>query len=115
MSPIDQPQVIVVGAGPAGLVTAVTLASAGVPTLLVGQSPADNRTTALLAGSVTALEALGVWQHCAGHAAPPRVMRMVDDTGRLWRAPEMKFEAHEIGLDAFGFNIANRHLLAALK
>jgi len=115
MPSIYQPQVIVVGAGPAGLVAAVTLASAGVPTLLVGQSPADNRTTALLAGSVTALEALGVWQHCAGHAAPLRVMRMVDDTGRLWRAPEMKFEAHEIGLDAFGFNIANRHLLAALK
>jgi 2-octaprenyl-6-methoxyphenol hydroxylase len=109
------PQVVVVGAGPAGLTAAITLASAGVPTTLVGQSPADNRTTALLAGSVTALETLGVWQYCAQHAAPLRTMRLVDDTGRLLRAPEVKFQAQEIGLDAFGQNIQNRHLLKALN
>jgi 2-octaprenyl-6-methoxyphenol hydroxylase len=109
------PQVVVVGAGPAGLTAAITLASAGVPTIIVGQSPADNRTTALLAGSVTALETLGVWPRCAHHAAPLRTMRLVDDTGRLLRAPEVKFEAQEIGLDAFGQNIENRHLLAALN
>ena len=42
-------------------------------------------------------------------------MRIVDDTGRLWRAPEVKFEADEIDLDAFGYNIENRHLVAALE
>src|SRR5581483_816280 len=57
---------------------------------------------------------LGVWDACAPHAAPLRTMRIVDDTGRLWRAPEVKFEAHEIGLDEFGWNIENRHLIAAL-
>ena len=41
-------------------------------------------------------------------------MRIVDDTRRLWRAPEVEFSAYEIGLDAFGWNIENRHLLAAL-
>ena len=41
-------------------------------------------------------------------------MRIVDDTGRLWRAPEVKFEAGEIGLEAFGYNIENRHLVEAL-
>ncbi len=41
-------------------------------------------------------------------------MRIVDDTGRLWRAPEVKFTADEIDLDAFGYNIENRHLVAAL-
>jgi 2-octaprenyl-6-methoxyphenol hydroxylase len=111
----EQPQVIVVGAGPAGLVAAIALAGAGVPTLVAGQSPADNRTTALLASSVTALETLGAWQRFVDYAAPLRVMRLVDDTGRLWRAPEVKFEAGEIGLDAFGHNIENRHLLDALK
>jgi 2-octaprenyl-6-methoxyphenol hydroxylase len=42
-------------------------------------------------------------------------MRIIDDTGRLWRAPEVKFEAKEIDLDAFGHNIENRHLVAALE
>ena len=42
-------------------------------------------------------------------------MRIVDDTGRLWRAPEVKFDAEEIGLDAFGHNIENRHLVEALE
>jgi 2-octaprenyl-6-methoxyphenol hydroxylase len=63
---------------------------------------------------VTALETLGVWPRCRDHAAPLRVMRIVDDTGRLWRAPEVRFEAAEIDLDAFAWNIENRHLVAAL-
>jgi 2-octaprenyl-6-methoxyphenol hydroxylase len=41
-------------------------------------------------------------------------LRIVDDTGRLLRAPEMRFAASEIGLDAFGHNIENRYLIAAL-
>jgi 2-octaprenyl-6-methoxyphenol hydroxylase len=61
-----------------------------------------------------ALEALGVWSSCRDYAAPLRVMRIVDDTGRLWRAPEVRFEAAEIGLDAFAWNIENAHLVAAL-
>jgi 2-octaprenyl-6-methoxyphenol hydroxylase len=110
-----KPRVIVVGAGPAGLTAAITCAAAGVPTVLIGQSPADNRTTALLAGSVTALETLGVWARCAQYAAPLRTMRLIDDTGRLIRAPEVKFTSDEIGLDAFGWNIENRHLITALN
>ena len=108
---------IVVGGGPAGLTAAIALAAGGIPTALVGKRPArpDNRTTALLAGSVTALEALGVWELCAAQSAPLRIMRIVDDTGRLWRAPEVKFDAAEIDLDAFGYNIANRDLVAALE
>jgi 2-octaprenyl-6-methoxyphenol hydroxylase len=112
----SNPDVIVVGGGPAGVTAAVALASGGVSTLLIGDQPsaADNRTTALLAGSVSALEALQVWPLCSGHAAPLRVMRIVDDTGRLLRAPEVRFDAGEIGLDAFGYNIENRHLVEAL-
>jgi 2-octaprenyl-6-methoxyphenol hydroxylase len=109
-------QAIIVGGGPAGLTAAITLAAGGAETVLVGLRPArpDHRTTALLAGSVTALTTLGVWDTCAPYAAPLRTMRIVDDTGRLWRAPEVKFEAHEIGLEEFGWNIENRHLIAAL-
>jgi 2-octaprenyl-6-methoxyphenol hydroxylase len=129
----------VIGGGPAGLVAALALAHFGVPAALVAPSPTgkasvldplsagigsqarktpavgvDNRTTALMRPSVTALKTLGVWPRCRDHAGPLRVMRIVDDTGRLWRAPEVRFEAAEIGLDAFAWNIENRHLVAAL-
>ena len=113
----ERPAAIVVGGGPAGLTAAIALAQGGIATVLAGKRPArpDNRTTALLAGSVTALETLGVWPLCAAQAAPLKKMRIIDDTGRLWRAPEVKFEAGEIDLDAFGYNIENRHLVAALE
>jgi 2-octaprenyl-6-methoxyphenol hydroxylase len=106
----------VIGGGPAGLIAALALAHFKVPVTLVARRPAgiDNRTTALLAGSVAALEALGVWEACRPYAAPLRVMRIADDTSRLWRAPEVRFEAEEIGLPAFGWNIENSRLIAAL-
>ena len=108
---------IVVGGGPAGLTAAISLAAGDIATILVGKRPArpDNRTTALMTGSVTALETLGVWPLCQAQAAPLKVMRIVDDTGRLWRAPEVKFSADEIDLEEFGHNIENRHLVAALE
>jgi 2-octaprenyl-6-methoxyphenol hydroxylase len=108
-------QVAVVGGGPAGLMAAVALATAGVETVLVAPARRpDNRTTALLAGSVTALETLGIWERCRDAAAALRVMRIVDDTSRLIRAPEVSFSAAEIGHEAFGYNVENKHLLAAL-
>jgi 2-octaprenyl-6-methoxyphenol hydroxylase len=108
-------EVAIVGGGPAGLTAAIALAEAGIETALIARRPAaDHRTTALLAGSVTALKTLGVWDDCEAQAAPLRVMRIVDATSRLVRAPEVRFAASEIGLDAFGHNIENRHLLAAL-
>lgn len=107
--------VVVVGAGPAGLTAAVALAGAGLKTILVaGAVPSDNRTTALVASSVTALETLGVWKACRDQAAPLQSLRIVDDTARLLRAPEARFEAQEIGLDAFGYNIENCYLISAL-
>ena len=66
-------------------------------------------------GSVRALDALGVWAALAGKAAPLRVMRLVDDTGRLIRAPLFEGRSSEIGLDAFGYNILNTDLNAALR
>ena len=109
-------EVAVVGGGPAGLTAAIALASAGIETALIGRPPQspDHRTTALLAGSVAALETLGIWSACRDFAAPLRVMRIVDATTRLLRAPEVRFDAAEIGLEAFGYNIENRNLLAAL-
>jgi 2-octaprenyl-6-methoxyphenol hydroxylase len=109
-------EVVIVGGGPAGLTAAIALAGAGIATALVAPRAGvpDNRTTALLAGSVTALDTLGVWERCRAQAAALRVLRIVDDTARLLRAPEVRFAASEIGLDAFGHNIENRYLIAAL-
>jgi 2-octaprenyl-6-methoxyphenol hydroxylase len=108
--------VAVIGGGPAGLVSAIALATAGVDTVLIAP-PAedDHRTTALLTGSVTALATLSAWEASRPHAAPLVAIRIIDDTRRLFRAPEVMFAATEIGLDAFGHNVENRHLVAALQ
>jgi 2-octaprenyl-6-methoxyphenol hydroxylase len=107
----------VIGGGPAGLAAAVALSQAGARTALIARRAAygDNRTTALLGGSVDFLEDLDVWRRCSDKAAPLQAMRLVDDTGRLIRAPEVRFSCDEIGLDAFGYNIENRVLVAALE
>jgi 2-octaprenyl-6-methoxyphenol hydroxylase len=109
-------EVAVIGGGPAGVTAAIALATAGVETVLVAPPPRpDNRTTALLMGSVTALRTLGAWERCGRAAAALRTMRIVDATARLLRAPEVTFSAAEIGCEAFGYNIENRHLAAALE
>ena len=109
--------VAVVGGGPAGLTAAIALAQAGASTVLVARRApyADNRTTALLGGSVDFLDSLGVWQDCRDKAAALKTMRLVDDTGRLIRAPEVRFNAGEIGREMFGYNIENRTLVEALE
>ena len=109
--------VAVIGGGPAGLTAAIALACAGARTALVARRVpyADNRTTALLGGSVELLERLDVWSRCSARSAPLEVMRLVDDTKRLIRAPEVKFAALDIGRDAFGHNIENRILMEALE
>lgn len=110
-------QAAVVGGGPAGLATAIALAQAGVNVALVARRSlyADNRTTALLGGSVDFLQSLDVWNRCSADAAALRVMRLVDDTHRLIRSPEVKFSSDEIGMEAFGYNIENRLLMVAME
>ncbi len=95
-----------------GLATAIALAQADLRVALIASRKPypDNRTTALLRGSVEFLQRIDVWDRCQDKAAALQTMRLVDDTRRLIRAPEVKFVADEIGLDAFGYNIANREL-----
>jgi len=109
--------VAIVGGGPVGLATAVGLAQNGVPTALVARKAAygDNRTTALLGGSIDFLTSLQIWSGCKQQAAALRVMRLIDDTGRLVRAPEVRLSSEEIGEETFGYNIENRILVAALE
>jgi len=108
---------VVVGGGPAGLTAAIALAGSGANTALLARRVpyADNRTTALLGTSVDLLERLDVWPRCRDQTAALRTMRLVDDTGRLIRAPEVRFSSDEIGLEQFGYNIDNRSLMVALE
>ncbi len=108
--------IAVVGAGPTGLTAALGAAEAGWTVALVAPVAArDPRTTALLQPAIRHLTALGVWSRVAGEAAPLVTMRLVDSTGRLPRAPEIVFDSHELGLEAFGYNIPNDILNAALR
>jgi 2-octaprenyl-6-methoxyphenol hydroxylase len=115
IAPLDV-EVAVVGAGPAGLVSAIAIAATGATVALVAppSPPVDHRTTALLSGSMEFLDRIGASAGFVGAAAPLRTMRLVDGTRRLVRAPEIAFHASEIGLEAFGYNVANRDLVAGL-
>ena len=108
--------IVVVGAGAAGLAAALALARDGFETCLIGRPEArpDGRTIALLDGSARFLQALGVWQSLGDHAAPLATMRIIDDTGSLFRPPPVVFRATEIGLEAFGWNVDNAVLVEAL-
>ena len=114
-------QVAVVGAGPAGLATALAVDALGCEVALVAPAydPAraakDMRTTALLSLSVILLENLGVWRLCKQAAEPLTCIRIVDDRVDLLRAPEVLFQAAELGLADFGANIPNAALVAALS
>lgn len=107
--------VAVIGGGPTGLAAALLAATFDRSVALIApQRPPDERTTALLAGSVELFRRLGVWEEVSAASAPLRRIRIVDASGRLIRAPEILFEAAEIGLDAFGYNIPNRVLTEIL-
>jgi 2-octaprenyl-6-methoxyphenol hydroxylase len=109
-------EIAVVGAGPAGLVTAVALAGTGATVALIAppSPPVDHRTTALLTGSMEFLDRIGAAAGFREVAAPLRTMRLIDGTRRLVRSPEIAFHASEIGLEAFGYNVANTDLVAGL-
>jgi 2-octaprenyl-6-methoxyphenol hydroxylase len=109
--------ILVVGAGPAGLAAAHALARLGLKVAAIGLSPArrDTRTAALFAGSVTLLENLGLADTLQAVGEPIYGIRIIDDMGSLWRAPEVTFSAQEVGLERLGFNIANADLTDALR
>jgi len=118
--PVDDFDVAVVGAGPAGTAAALALAHLGAKVALVGPPPKagsarpETRTAALLTSSVDFLKRLKVWETLAPHAAPLKAIRIVDASRSLLRSPDIAFEARELGLEAFGYNVANTVLNEAL-
>lgn len=108
--------IVVAGTGPAGLMTALALGRAGFSVALAGPpvNLSDRRTTALMKPQLDFLDRLGLLDAVAAEAAPLKAMRIADVTSRLLRSPTVTFRAAEIGEDAFGLNIPNRHLLSVL-
>ncbi len=113
--------VVVVGAGPAGLCASLALAERGVAKTIIaaphrpaGDRP-DTSTAALFNPSIQLLQHLGVWEELAAECTPLRSIRLIDDTRSIFRAPEITFESEEIGQPAFGYNVPQGPLIAALR
>ncbi len=113
--------VAVVGTGASGLAAALALAHVGADVVAIGPPPSparegrlETRTAALLASSVDLLRTLGVWDRLEGEAAPLEAIRIVDASASPLRAPDIEFKASEVGLDSFGYNIANTVLVESL-
>lgn len=110
--------VVIAGGGVPGLALGLLLGDLGLDVaVLEPQAPRtgsndgrvnDGRTVALMASSVNILCAAGVIEDCMDHAAPMKILRIVDGE------TVVDFHAGEIGEAAFGINIPNAPLRAVL-
>lgn len=114
-------EIAVVGAGITGMAMALALARQGRPVDLLSagplptgleDSPADGRTAALLQPALDVLRPLGVLDRVGLGAEPLYRLRIVNTADRSGTA--ITFDAAEIGLEAFGWNIPNATLGSAL-
>jgi 2-octaprenyl-6-methoxyphenol hydroxylase len=114
--------ILICGAGAPGLTLALLLGRLGASVTLVERSalpsgrpgPADGRTSALMQGSVNIVKATGGWDAAAPAGEALKILRIVDDSKGGGKTVSVDFEAGEIGLDAFGINMPNAALVAAL-
>lgn len=113
--------ILIVGAGPAGLALAAALADAGLRPLLLEQqgraaleaAPEDGRDIALTHRARRVMEALGLWQRVpAAEIAPLREARVMDGDS----PSTLRFASGGIGAEQLGWLIPN-HLIrrAALE
>jgi 2-octaprenyl-6-methoxyphenol hydroxylase len=109
--------ILVSGGGVAGLTAAAAFGSAGFSVICTDPEPpvtdrdaagADHRSTAFLHPSIPVLQAAGLWDRLAPHAAPLQIMRIVDAGGPVAEPRIVKdFDAAEISDQPFGWNLPN--------
>lgn len=111
--------IIIVGAGPAGLALAVSLADAGFAPLVLEQSPLpsvelpaeDGRDIAMTHRSRRVLEALGIWQKVPeADIAPLREAKVLDGDAAQ---SLLNFSSEGTRLDALGWLIPNHRIREA--
>ena len=112
-------EIIVAGGGPAGLAAACLVEQEGRRVALVGGARPkrnDPRTVALMQPSIKLLADLGIWPgKLESQVAPLKRLRIVDDTGAVFRAPTITFDPTEIGEEVFGWNIPLALLIPLLQ
>src|ERR1700732_4695045 len=98
-TPETQADILVAGAGAAGLSTAITLAQAGFSVVCVGHvdTRANGRTVALFEASLRFFKAVGVWPHFRGKTAPLARITMIDATGARFPVSAVSFAATAMG------------------
>lgn len=117
-----QTDILIAGGGNAGLTLALLLADIGLqidilepyPPKSFDKTALTGRTVALMESSLNIIKAAGVWETLKGYGAPLETMAIIDDSVAKKEVLETAFEARDIGLEQFGFNIPNAHLRAAL-
>jgi 2-octaprenyl-6-methoxyphenol hydroxylase len=124
----EQTDILISGGGVAGLTAAAAFGAAGFTVICVDPAPpvteesaegSDLRTTAFLHPSVQVLQAAGLWDRLAPHAAPLQIMRIIDAGGREAKPRLTRdFNAAEVSDQPFGWNLPNwllrREMLARL-
>ena len=112
--------VIVSGAGPAGLTLSLLLARAGFSVVLIdpevpkADDKPSGRTAALLNSSINVLKTAHVWEDVQSIGTPLKVMKIIDDSEGSDDQIAVSFDARDAGHDQFGFNIPNALLRNAL-
>lgn len=112
--------IVVTGAGPTGLMCGLKLAKHGFRVAVCGQIPTvtggahDGRTAALFGASLGELETLGIWERLAPLSAPLQAIRLIDNMSQPLRAPEVRFDAKDIGRDVLGWNIPTTAIVTEL-
>jgi len=111
-------QVLIVGAGPAGLALSVALSQSGLACTVLEQAPLssvanpaeDGRDIALTHRSRRILEALGIWQHMPADDIAPLRQAHVRNGESPWVLP---FDARQDGHEALGWLVPNHRIREA--
>lgn len=117
-----QADIIICGGGAPGLTLALLLDTIGMAVTVIDPAPyaglkdarPDNRTSALMQGSIEIVRNTGAWESCLPFGAALRTLRIIDENSLRRKKIEADFNASEINLESFAVNMPNGILRAAL-